>query len=70
MDITATLDIIEQEINLNNILDLIPDPEQTSESVYSLKGMICYYGMHYDAYCKVGDVWWVFDDAMVKEVLL
>lgn len=37
---------------------------------YQLRGMICYYGKHYDVYLKNDKTnsWWVFDDATVKEV--
>jgi ubiquitin C-terminal hydrolase len=37
-----------------------------------LRGMICYYGKHYDAYyyCSNRHQWLVFDDATVKSVSL
>jgi hypothetical protein len=37
---------------------------------YRLKGMICYYGLHYDCYfySPQRKQWLVFDDRVVKEV--
>lgn len=37
---------------------------------FRLRGMICFYGNHYDAYFFNEDIekWIVFDDALVNEV--
>jgi hypothetical protein len=62
-DIDSILDIIDEDVDIKQMFEG-PIPN----SKYKLKGMICYYGKHYDAYFRNGSYWWVFDDATVKEV--
>ncbi len=59
------LSIISQRIKLSNIFEGVP-----VQFTYRLKGMICYYGLHYDCYFynPQRKQWLVFDDRVVKEV--
>eukprot|EP01114_Cavostelium_apophysatum_P014332 TRINITY_DN3689_c0_g1_i4.p1 TRINITY_DN3689_c0_g1~~TRINITY_DN3689_c0_g1_i4.p1 ORF type:complete len:590 (+),score=108.12 TRINITY_DN3689_c0_g1_i4:1276-3045(+) len=63
-DIKQTLDLIDQTLDLSQVYGGI------AESPYELKGMICYYGKHYDAYFfdQQKGQWWIFDDARVRPV--
>lgn len=64
-DIEKVLDLIEKRINVRNVFC-----DTGRDSFYKLKGMICYYGKHYDAYFynETQRHWWLFDDATVKQV--
>jgi len=64
-EIVATLSIVTKEIRLSNIFEGV-----SVQFTYRLKGMICYYGMHYDCYFYNSHrkKWMVFDDTIVKEV--
>ena len=62
-DILDTLALVTLEgFVLNDIFSL------NQKATYELRGMICYYRLHYDAYFRVGDQWHVFDDATHKNV--
>eukprot|EP00211_Chloroparvula_japonica_P005454 CAMPEP_0119135384 /NCGR_PEP_ID=MMETSP1310-20130426/19171_1 /TAXON_ID=464262 /ORGANISM="Genus nov. species nov., Strain RCC2339" /LENGTH=361 /DNA_ID=CAMNT_0007126261 /DNA_START=293 /DNA_END=1374 /DNA_ORIENTATION=- len=65
-EILSVLDIIEFEINLRDVFPAFPH-DQTR---YRLRGMVCYYGMHYDAYFihPTRRQWWVFNDEMVRRM--
>lgn len=64
-EIVDMLSIISQQIRLSNIFNGVP-----VQFTYRLKGMICYYGLHYDCYfySPQRKQWLVFDDRVVKEV--
>ncbi|KAL6053374.1 protein deubiquitination [Balamuthia mandrillaris] len=63
--IIETLCSIEQRIQLKDIFDSAPSPDAS----YMLRGMVCYYGLHYLAFFFNVEKhrWIVFDDATVKE---
>ena len=43
--------------------------DKTQSSIYKLRGLVCYYGKHYNTYIKsVKGNWLVFDDVTVKKV--
>lgn len=65
-EITQTLSLIPQTIKLSNVFVLPP----TEKREHYLRGMVCYYGIHYNAYfySELRRQWLVFDDATVKEV--
>ena len=67
-DIMETLEIIQPEISLEELF-LLSSKEQADAS-YRFRGMICYYGKHYNAYFynESAKQWIVFDDATVKQV--
>ncbi len=62
-EIADILNMIEEQIDLTNIFE-----GSNISCRYKLKGLICYYGKHYDAYSLLDSTWWVFDDATVKTV--
>jgi ubiquitin C-terminal hydrolase len=68
-EIISTLRIVQMQIELQNLFEFHPSLEN-SRTPFVLRGMICYYGKHYDAYyyCSVRHSWLVFDDATVKAV--
>lgn len=68
-EIISTLRIVQMQIELQNLFEFHPSIEN-SRTPYVLRGMICYYGKHYDAYyyCSTRHSWLVFDDATVKAV--
>eukprot|EP01114_Cavostelium_apophysatum_P005186 TRINITY_DN1591_c0_g1_i3.p1 TRINITY_DN1591_c0_g1~~TRINITY_DN1591_c0_g1_i3.p1 ORF type:complete len:751 (-),score=178.89 TRINITY_DN1591_c0_g1_i3:1041-3293(-) len=61
------LDLIDETLILSEIFDLVLDDTKKS---YRFKGMISYYGKHYNAYFKNSSnkEWVVFDDTTVKKV--
>eukprot|EP01087_Luapelamoeba_hula_P015919 TRINITY_DN4823_c0_g1_i1.p1 TRINITY_DN4823_c0_g1~~TRINITY_DN4823_c0_g1_i1.p1 ORF type:complete len:863 (-),score=74.65 TRINITY_DN4823_c0_g1_i1:81-2669(-) len=63
-EIYDTLSVISQRIRLSDIFEGVP-----VQFTYRLKGMICYYGLHYDCYFynHQKKQWFVFDDTIVKE---
>jgi len=65
-DINEVLHLLDQTINLKIMFSF----STQEDSWYQIKGIICYYGKHYDAYFynEPTNKWWVFDDATVKEV--
>ncbi|KAL6050243.1 Ubiquitin specific peptidase [Balamuthia mandrillaris] len=64
-EITDMLSLIDARIRLSNIFEGVP-----VQFTYALRGMVCYYGMHYDCYFYSAQrrKWMVFDDTVVKEV--
>jgi len=67
-DIMDTLEIIQQEVKLKDLFNV--SEENQCKASYRFRGMICYYGKHYNAYFfnETISQWIVFDDATVKEV--
>eukprot|EP01116_Phalansterium_solitarium_P004321 TRINITY_DN15304_c0_g1_i1.p1 TRINITY_DN15304_c0_g1~~TRINITY_DN15304_c0_g1_i1.p1 ORF type:complete len:367 (-),score=73.39 TRINITY_DN15304_c0_g1_i1:227-1327(-) len=67
-EIVPVLTLVSEQIDLSYIFDI--PAECQSRSRYRLRGMVCYYGKHYDAYFydDAKRVWWVFDDATVHQV--
>eukprot|EP01117_Protostelium_nocturnum_P012479 TRINITY_DN4600_c1_g1_i2.p1 TRINITY_DN4600_c1_g1~~TRINITY_DN4600_c1_g1_i2.p1 ORF type:complete len:630 (+),score=163.38 TRINITY_DN4600_c1_g1_i2:143-2032(+) len=65
-EISSVLKGISEQLDLKKVFDSIEGQVAT----YHLKGMICYYGHHYDAYFhnKHENTWYVFDDAVVRKV--
>eukprot|EP01089_Gocevia_fonbrunei_P016773 TRINITY_DN5278_c0_g1_i1.p1 TRINITY_DN5278_c0_g1~~TRINITY_DN5278_c0_g1_i1.p1 ORF type:complete len:375 (+),score=43.23 TRINITY_DN5278_c0_g1_i1:132-1256(+) len=65
--ITTILRLISMKLKLDQIFDKVVD---SKEETYTLRGMVCYYGKHYDAFFFNLEQrkWIVFDDATVKEV--
>lgn len=68
-DIMKTLEIIQSEIKLSELFTEAKTKKQ-NKATYRLRGMICYYGKHYNAYFYNEELaqWIVFDDACVKQV--
>lgn len=81
-EIASILGMIDLRINIMNVfpnLKTAPDSNGVTSSVmhdnwakcnYRLRGMICYYGLHYVAffYNRKRSEWIVFDDSTVKPV--
>eukprot|EP01119_Soliformovum_irregulare_P017419 TRINITY_DN5178_c0_g1_i1.p1 TRINITY_DN5178_c0_g1~~TRINITY_DN5178_c0_g1_i1.p1 ORF type:complete len:459 (+),score=89.91 TRINITY_DN5178_c0_g1_i1:25-1377(+) len=69
---SATLDLIFDIVNLiSETISLIDSFDIVQvEQTYQLRGMICYYGRHYNAFFQDEKtrVWRVFDDTCVKQV--
>lgn len=67
-EIMNTLQVIQNEITLKDLYTSTDSDIQKSS--YRLRGMICYYGKHYNAYFFNEELsqWIVFDDATVKHV--
>jgi hypothetical protein len=63
-EITDILNLIQIEVNLRHMFS------RTEDCTYRLKGLICYYGLHYAAYFYNSFIkkWIYLDDTMVKEV--
>jgi len=64
-EIKKQFKLIQKRINLRHLFQ-----DSGIDAPYKLKGMICYYGKHYNAYFynEMKQIWCLFDDAMVKEV--
>lgn len=59
------MDTIDQQILVKEIFDSVVQPGS-----YTLRGMICYYGLHYNAYFRNPKTreWLMFDDSRVTKV--
>ncbi|PRP77343.1 hypothetical protein PROFUN_05588 [Planoprotostelium fungivorum] len=67
-DISKVLDCIGMSIRPKDIFSSADGKDK--DKTYILRGMICYYGCHYDSYFYNSQqkAWFVFDDANVKQV--
>ena len=63
------LSLLQSEISLKHLFTL-GDPDRQKNKKYRFRGMICYYGKHYNAYffSETSRQWVVFDDTTVKYV--
>jgi len=63
--IEEIMDLIDKQIQVKDIFDSI-----VQAGAYTLRGMICYYGLHYNAYFRnpKTEEWLVFDDSRVTKV--
>ena len=68
-EIEETLNIIQPELELDELYEIV-DIQKQKDKRYKFRGMICFYGRHYNAYFFNDSIekWIIFDDATVKKV--
>lgn len=71
-DVKTSFEMINPTIKLTDIFDVEGNVRgmENGGHIYYLKGIICYYGKHYNAFFQneASKEWYVFDDTTVKPV--